>query len=138
MKISICIPTYNRSNNLNNCLYSIYKNREYLDNVEVCILDNCSTDNTRKVVNEFKNKININYKKNIRNFGMAYNIINVTKISNGEFIWIIGDDDILMDDSIYRLKKMIKKNKNIDFFYVNAFSVKSEELKKKNTKKKIK
>jgi glycosyltransferase involved in cell wall biosynthesis len=130
MKISICIPTYNRSVNLNNCLYSIYKNRKYLDNVEVCILDNCSTDNTRKVVNGFKNKININYKKNIRNLGMAYNIINVTKIAKGEFIWIIGDDDVLMDDSIFRLKKMIKRKKNIDFFYVNAFSVKSGKLKK--------
>ena len=136
MKISICIPTYNRANNLNNCLYSIYKNRKYLHNVEVCILDNCSTDNTRKIVNEYKNKININYKKNIRNLGMAYNIINVTKIANGEFIWIIGDDDILMDDSISRLKRMIKKNKNIDFFYVNAYSITSDDLKKKKIKKK--
>ena len=121
MKISICIPTYNRSVNLNNCLYSIYKNRKYLDNVEVCILDNCSTDNTRKVVNGFKNKININYKKNIRNLGMAYNIINVTKIAKGEFIWIIGDDDVLMDDSIFRLKKMIKRKKISIFFTLMPF-----------------
>lgn len=136
MKISICIPTFNRSEYLKNCLFSIYKNRKYLDNVEVCILDNCSTDNTKKVVNEFRNKINIHYKKNIRNHGMAYNIINVTKLAKGEFIWIVGDDDILRKDSVYRLKKMIESKRNIDFFYVNAFSAKSEDLKNKDIKKK--
>ena len=53
MKISICIPTYNRAKHLANCLQSIAlnKNRSKID-FEVCVSDNFSTDNTEDIVRE--------------------------------------------------------------------------------------
>ena len=36
-------------------------------------------------------------------------------MARGEFIWLLGDDDLLVKDAIQTLIKLIKKN-NTDFF----------------------
>ena len=62
-KISLCIPTYNRSMYLNNLLSSIVSNKNYLRDVEICISDNNSSDETSNVIKSYKNIISIKYKK---------------------------------------------------------------------------
>ena len=37
-------------------------------------------------------------------------------MAKGDFIWFLGDDDLLVKNSIKYLKNIINKNKNIDFF----------------------
>ena len=129
MKISICIPTYNRANHLNNCLESIALNKttssiEY----EVCISDNFSSDNTEEVVRSFQNKIPINYYKNTSNIGRNNNYLNVVNIANGDFIWLIGDDDLLLSNAIFELDKVISYNEDVDFFYINSYCLDSDYL----------
>ena len=54
MLLSICIPTFNRSEKLDNCLNSIliskqqYKETDF----EICIADNNSSDDTKKIVDK--------------------------------------------------------------------------------------
>ena len=58
--LSICIPTYNRLECLENCLHSIkvaYKTHPL--NFEVCITDNNSKGNARQLVNEYSNYFKI-------------------------------------------------------------------------------
>lgn len=53
MKLSICIPTYNRCAHLANCLNSIILNTNYNKNdIQICVSDNCSTDETEAVVRQ--------------------------------------------------------------------------------------
>jgi hypothetical protein len=51
-------------------------------------------------------------------------------MAKGEFIWFIGDDDLLIKDAIARLQKLILKNKECDFFWINSFNLNSEYLQK--------
>ena len=51
-------------------------------------------------------------------------------MAKGEFIWFIGDDDLLIKDAIARLQKLIIKNKQCDFFWINSFYLNSKYLKK--------
>ncbi len=126
-KISICIPTYNRAKYLTNCLDSIIHNKTFLNqNIEVCVSDNCSQDETKDVVAEAKKKIDINYNRNKNNLGIPKNFIKVVDMAKGEFIWLIGDDDLLMPDALYSLNTLIDNNKGIDFFYVNSYHLSSE------------
>ncbi len=127
MKISLCIPTYNRAHHLKNCLNSIiavYKKTNF--NFQVCISDNNSTDNTLDIVNEAKKEIDIKYFKNEKNLGIPKNFINVVNMADGEFVWLIGDDDLLVNGSLNRLNNLIKQNPNVDFFYVNSFHLNTE------------
>ena len=65
MLLSICIPTYNRPSSLTNCLNSIYVQKKInKKDLEICISDNCSKFNIRKVIKPFKKKLNIRYQKN--------------------------------------------------------------------------
>jgi glycosyltransferase involved in cell wall biosynthesis len=135
MKLSICIPTYNRANWIKMTLDSInvaVANTEQTVEVEVCIADNNSIDNTYSIVESARKNLNIVYKKNACNKGMAFNIVNSTAIAKGDFVWILGSDDILMPNAISQILELIDSNKEIDFFYINALMVHSSELDKLN------
>ena len=65
MKLSICIPTYNRPEQLPNCLESIYlaKKRANL-RFNVCISDNNSNYDIKKIIDEYKKKLDITFNSN--------------------------------------------------------------------------
>ena len=66
--LSICIPTFNRANVLNQCLRAIVDQDAYDEKVEVVVSDNCSTDNTGEIVRSYQEKYgNIRYFRNDEN-----------------------------------------------------------------------
>ena len=67
--LSICIPTYNRSEHLRKTLDSIIRQKEFATKqVEIVISDNASTDNTEIVAREYCERYsNIFYYKNEKN-----------------------------------------------------------------------
>jgi len=66
IKLSICIPTFNRAQHLNNCLSSIISARKSKGfQFEVCVSDNGSNDNTQEIVNNAKKNIDNYQQKNL-------------------------------------------------------------------------
>jgi len=129
-ELSICIPTYNRDGNLINFLNSIYISSLELDfKFQVCVSDNCSTDNTQEVVSKAQSLMDIKYHKNSKNLGRVRNYLNVVNMAEGEFIWLIGDDDLLMPDAIKEINLLIKSHRDVDFFFINSCSLSDEYLK---------
>ena len=143
MLISICIPTYNRPESLLNFLnsLSLQTNR----NFEVCLSDNCSKKNIKNLIRPYKKKLKIRFNRNKKNLGFALNLLKASSMAKGDFIWFLGDDDLLVPNAIEKLSSLIKKNKECDFFWVNSFYLNVEYLKKfskpfntKNLPKKMK
>lgn len=67
--ISICIPTYNRSSYLVNCLDSIIEQSGF-EKIQIVISDNCSTDDTRAIAEKYRERFdNIKYYRNDHNVG---------------------------------------------------------------------
>ena len=64
--LSLCIPTYNRSQYLKKSIDSIVCQKEFLDGkVEIVISDNASDDDTREVVKPYLRRFaNIFYNRN--------------------------------------------------------------------------
>ncbi len=92
MKYSIIITTYNREKYIKKCLDSILN--QTVKNFKIIIVDDGSTDNTKKIVTPYLKHKNIKYyyKENTgvadsRNFG-------VTKVSTEYFLFIDSDDYI--------------------------------------------
>lgn len=89
-KVSVIIPTYNRSSLVKDAICSVLAQTE-LD-LEVIVVDDGSTDDTRSVVDNFNDsRIKYYYKQNggvssARNFGMAK--------SEGEYVAFLDSDDI--------------------------------------------
>jgi glycosyltransferase involved in cell wall biosynthesis len=57
MRFSIVIPTYNSGRYLNFCLDSVVA--QNYKNLQIIIVDNCSTDNTLEIIESYKNKLEI-------------------------------------------------------------------------------
>ncbi|PSV47551.1 glycosyltransferase [Photobacterium indicum] len=60
-KVSVVIPTYNRSELLKETLNSLVAQKCAGDLFEVLVVDDGSNDDTRDVANSFKNKLNLKY-----------------------------------------------------------------------------
>ena len=93
--ITILIPAYNASRYITKCLSSIGK--QTYKEFEVVIVDDCSSDATVSVVEEFKKHVSfpISVIKNSRNLGvsMVRNIL--LQQVKGEFFYFIDADDFL-------------------------------------------
>jgi glycosyltransferase involved in cell wall biosynthesis len=114
--LTICIPTFNRCNFLNDLLISIYNADK---KANIIVVNNCSTDNTKIVINKFKKKFKyfkyFSHKKK-KTYDQNY-IFCLNKIKT-KYAWIIGDDDLITKDSIKKINFILKK-KNITGITVN-------------------
>ena len=120
IKLSICIPTYNRANTLEILLESIYKQiNSHVKEIEICISDNASVDHTREVVEKYKDKLNIIYHRH-ENVVHGYLNLNyaIDVMPTGEYVLMVGDDDIFINDGIDRMLEMLKKSPS-DYYYLN-------------------
>ncbi len=127
--LSICIPTFNRAYYLDNCLNSIKIAKKETDlSIEVCISDNCSTEKIEPILNKYNEDINIVLNNNIKNIGMGKNILKATSMAKGKFCWLIGNDDLLLPNSLKEISNLFKKYEEVDFYYINSFHLHSENL----------
>lgn len=117
-KISVIIPTYNRGNILANSIKSVL-NQTY-QNIEILVIDDGSTDNTREEVNKIKDK-KIKYIKLKKNKGGS-NARNVgIKRSKGQYISFQDSDDIYYPDKLQKqMNNIINKNSDLDFCKINV------------------
>lgn len=110
--LSICIPTYNRAKYLEKTLPEIIRQVEEInrkDQLEVLVSDNCSCDNTSDIVCELEQLYPITYIKNPINIGPDGNFINCFNKARGKYVWLLGDDDLILKDSIKEIMKIISE-----------------------------
>ena len=119
MLLSICIPTYNRVQNLEDCLNSIKISNISQNNLdfEVCISDNGSLEDPSKIVEKFKKFFKIKFNRNNKNLGFALNAIKTVSMAEGEYVWMIGNDDLLLPRTLEKLKTLLINNLDTEFFY---------------------
>lgn len=103
--ISVVIPVYNAEDYIKRCLESIQK--QTYENLEIIVVNDGSTDNTQKVVEEMwqrDQRIRLIQKENdgvsaARNDGVA--------ATTGKYIYFIDSDDYVENDIIEKLYKAI-------------------------------
>ena len=102
--VSVNITTYNRANLLSKCLESVL-NQSYL-NLEVVVVNDCSTDNTEKIIKDYQQNDNrIKYFKHDVNKGNAAARNTALKYSTGFYVAFLDDDDEWID--IDKIKKQV-------------------------------
>lgn len=108
---SVVIPAYNEENQISSCLDALVKqstDRRF----EVIVVDNNSTDNTSKIVNNYKKKLNIKVvieeqkgRGSARKTGF--------KKASGDIILSTDADTIVPEDWIERIITIFESNKNV-------------------------
>tara|TARA_B100000963_G_scaffold361351_1_gene396305 strand:+ start:89 stop:1027 length:939 start_codon:yes stop_codon:yes gene_type:complete len=121
-------------NNLVSVIMNCFNSEKYIElsiksvleqtytNWELIIWDNCSTDNTSKVVEKFNDKRILYFSANKHtSLGFARN--EALKRTNGKFISFIDSDDIWLSKKLEIQINFIEKNKEINFVYSNHYVI---------------
>ena len=109
-QLSICIPTYNRAKKLEQCIRGCIGKAAPLQ-IPIYVSDNGSTDQTQEVVAALQKEYpHIIYSRNETNKFFAYNINKILNMPDTEYIWLMGDDDLLCDFNIEELLSILKED----------------------------
>lgn len=116
--LSICIPTYNRACALWRTLNSITTQKGFLftDMIEIVISDNCSTDATEEVCEEFVKKYpsKVRYIKRDMFVSGDENFIFVVRQAKGKFIKLHNDTCYILENSMDKIIEDIKRADELD------------------------
>ncbi len=108
LKFSLIIPVYNRPKEIDELLESLTK-QDFLDDFEVIIVEDGSENSSQKIVNNYKDKLDLNYffKENSgagasRNYGMQR--------AKGNYFIILDSDVIVPTQYVSEVKKALENN----------------------------
>lgn len=99
-KVSLIIPVYNKAPFLRRCLDSI----EMVDGLEVIAIDDCSTDESGRILDEYKDRFKVIHRK--KNYGVSSTRNYGMKLAKGDYIAFIDADDAYVEEATANMVKM--------------------------------
>lgn len=87
--VSIIVPAYNAEKTIEKCLDSLLN--QTLKEIEIIVINDCSSDNTLKILKKYKNKIKLIDNK--KNLGPAGSRNKGLDIATGKYIGFVDSDD---------------------------------------------
>lgn len=103
--LSICIPTFNRKNDLKKMLDSITADNK----VEVVICDDGSNDNTDELVKKYYNKLNLKYIFQ-KNSGVSAAMVTAYNNATGKYVIKMDSDDLFTEDGLEFILRTLSEN----------------------------
>ena len=110
--ISIITVVKNAENTIEKCIKSIL-NQNY-KNVQYIIIDGNSTDNTKKIIEKYRNKVSLIISEDDNGIWDAMN--KGIKLAEGEILGFINADDFYYENSLKIVNKYFSEE-NIDFLF---------------------
>lgn len=119
--LSLCFPTYNRGwcikeqiKRLQSCPLEI------IDKIEILISDNCSTDDTQEIVEHaISQGFVCTYIRNETNLGMDGNFVSCFRKAKGKYVWLLGDDDIILINSLKKIVNQLDNSKEYGLLHLS-------------------
>jgi glycosyltransferase involved in cell wall biosynthesis len=130
-KVSVIVPNYNHARFLRQRLDSIF-NQTFQD-FEVIILDDCSTDNSKEVIEEYRNRSQVSH--------IVYNETNSGSpfkqwakgfdLAQGEYIWIAESDDWAEITFLEKMTNTIENYPDLSFAFCDSYIIYSNKTERK-------
>lgn len=122
MKLTILTATYNRADLLPQLYESIVNNLYKELDIEWLIMDDGSTDNTKAVINSFKDvkNLTVRYYSQI-NHGKMQALNNLIGFATGDLILECDSDDLIAEDAFRTIYDTYQRNKKREDLYAFAF-----------------
>lgn len=130
-KISIIMPTYNRSDYICEAIESALG--QTYDNIELIVIDDGSTDGTRKQLEKYSSDRRFKYMRQ-ENQGQSIARNKGLKMAEGEFIAFLDSDNIWLPGKLERQVEIMNKNQSFDIFYGDGILIdeKGAEVSREN------
>src|SRR3989344_5781814 len=109
-KISVLMPAYNARKYIGEAIESIL-NQTFKD-FEFIIINDCSTDKTKKIIEEYANKdARIKLINNATNLGLTKSLNIGLKEARGEYVARLDADDVALPERLEKQYEFMEKNK---------------------------
>jgi len=121
--LSICIPTRNRPAALQKTVNTIQGQviaANALHKVEILISDNTDTESLRIDPGVFPYE-NIRYMSNKGNIGYARNVNKLIVEAQGQYVWLLADDDIVLESAVQSIVDSLEAQKE-PIYYLTFYS----------------
>jgi len=112
--ISICIPTYNRCEQVSKLVKDILCSS--VEELEIIVLDNCSNDDTKQQLSTIVDS-RLVFIRNEENIGGIFNILKSISLASGKFALLCLDKDYLDHNKISTLINRIQLDPEVVFGY---------------------
>ena len=112
-KLSVVIPVYNGAKFISDALDSIFS--QHYENIEVIVVDDCSTDNTIEVLQSYPQSIKII--RNKINSGASHSRNQGIKNAEGEYIAFLDADDVWSKNKLSRQITAMIANPSVGLIY---------------------
>ena len=120
---SIIIPVYNSEKYLSQCIQSVI-NQKY-NNLEIIIIDDCSTDKSIKIIKSFAKKYNnIKIICNKKNQGVSVCRNKGISKAVGKYIIFLDSDDYLINRGLKKLANLVQNNNGTNLVIFTHYTVK--------------
>ncbi len=119
-KITVIVPIYNAEKYFRECLESVINQTIGFENIQLILVDDCSTDNSKAIAEEYEKKYeNISLFSTEKNTGVAGHARNVgLKYAEGEYVMFTDADDFYDLSACENMYNFIKEKK-ADFVTAN-------------------
>lgn len=120
--ISVVVPSYNHARFLPQRLDSIFA--QTFRDFEVIVLDDCSTDDSKKVLEEYARRFPMRLDFSSKNSGSPFiQWKRGAELSEGKFLWIAESDDYADPRLLETLTSAFQKNSTVGLAYCQSFRV---------------
>lgn len=117
MKLSICIPTYHRREQLLRQLGLLMDTPDTLaSQIEICVSDN-STDPKHHLAAQDLAPFGarVRYWINGENLGYAGNLKKLATAAQGDYVWYLADDDFIYSDAISTILEVLTREPRVNY-----------------------
>lgn len=127
--VSVLIPTYNKAEYIGEAIESVLK-QTYKD-FELIVIDDCSSDNTSDIVNQFISDKRIKFYRNERNLGIGGNWNKTLEYASGKYIKFLMADDKFEPTMLQKYVEIMEKYPEISLVssYRGVFGEKNDIIK---------
>ena len=106
---SVMIPTYNRAKYLERTLRSVLEQSPGPDEMQIEVIDNCSTENDPEAVVRKMGQNSISFYRQPKHVGMSANWNTCINRARGHWVHILHDDDMVLPGFYNRLREASEK-----------------------------
>ena len=119
MKFSLLLPTRNGGDFIADALRSVLAQT---GDFEVVVADNANTDATGSVLSSYRGDPRLNVVRSATVLSVTDNWMRALRAAQGEYLLMIGDDDLLLPGFFDRVDKVLARHANPDCVTFNAYS----------------
>jgi len=122
--VSVIIPAYNHEHFIKETILSIVNQSYGYENIELLVVDDCSTDGTGKILEELSHKYFFYFAQNEENIGVVKNMNKLIRLAKGKYIAGCASDDYWHHEKLEKQVALLEKlDKEYALCHANAYVI---------------